>query len=100
MLRWFKSNSAHSNNEYDQDHFTIASFLIYKAIILTRMKYNDVKSSTSIMIKTNFILDVLYKFIKGVSIIKIKPVKLVIKKRGYLKILFQKLFISSYSLIC
>lgn len=46
-----------------------------------------------IKIKGVFNLDVLYKFIKGVRIITIKPAKLVIKNRGYLKILSQKLFI-------
>ena len=62
--------------------------------MLTKTKYKNVRSSTSTIISNNFVFEVLYRFIKGVNIIKIKPVKLVIKKRGYLKMLFQKLFIS------
>ena len=69
-------------------------FVAYKPNILTKIKYNNNTNNKEIKIKGIFNFDVLYKLIKGVSIIKIKPVKLVIKNRGYLKILFQKLFIS------
>ncbi len=57
------------------------------------MRYKSDKNSIKSIIRNNRALDVLYKFIKGVKIIKINPVKLVIKNRGYRKILFQKLFI-------
>ena len=36
---------------------------------------------------------ILNKFLRGVNIIKSKPERLLIKKRGYRKILVQKLFI-------
>ena len=38
---------------------------------------------------------ILNKFLIGVKMIKVNPIKLLIKKRGYRKILFQKLFIKS-----
>jgi hypothetical protein len=38
-------------------------------------------------------LGVLNKFLRGVNIIKIKPIILLIKNRGYLIMLVQKLFI-------
>jgi len=65
----------------------------YKLSILTKTKYRRISNIMKIKIKGVFNLDVLYKFIKGVRIITIKPAKLVIKNRGYLKILSQKLFI-------
>ena len=41
----------------------------------------------------NLNLFTLTRFFKGAKITKIKPAKLLIKKRGYLTILVQKLFI-------
>ena len=46
--------------------------------------------------KTKRNLELLKKPLKGVKIIIIKPVKLLIKKRGYLEIFSQKLFIKNY----
>ena len=62
--------------------------------ILAKIEYRNISNTMRIKIKGIFDLDVLYKLINGVSIIKISPIKLVIKNRGYLKILSQKLFIS------
>ena len=62
--------------------------------ILAKIEYRNISNTMKIKIKGIFALDVLYKLINGVSIINISPIKLVIKNRGYLKILSQKLFIS------
>ena len=48
-------------------------------------------NNTKIRIIRN--LGILNKFRKGVRIIKIKPIKLLIKNRGYLIMFVQKLFI-------
>jgi len=45
-------------------------------------------------IKKNLNFGILNRFRKGVRIIKIKPIKLLTKNRGYLMIFFQKLFIN------
>ena len=45
------------------------------------------------IIKTNLNFGILNKFRKGVRITKIRPIKLLIKKRGYLSMFVQKLFI-------
>ena len=57
--------------------------ILYKKVIINKKK--------RIEIKRNF--GIFNKFVKGVNIIKINPVILLIKNRGYRKILFQKLFI-------
>ena len=49
--------------------------------------------------KTKRNLEVLKKPLKGVKIIIINPLKLLIKKRGYLEIFSQKLFIKNYNLL-
>ncbi len=56
------------------------------------------KDKLTIKIKLNKITNqrnfgVLNKFLKGLNIININPIILLIKKRGYLTILVQKLFI-------
>jgi len=56
------------------------------------------KYKLAIKIKLNKITNqrsfgVLNKFLKGLNIININPIILLIKKRGYLTILVQKLFI-------
>jgi hypothetical protein len=55
----------------------------YKPEIKTRL--NEIKNKRN--------LDVLNKFLKGVNIIIISPIMLLIKNRGYLTMLVQKLFI-------
>ena len=55
----------------------------YKPEINT--KINEIKNKRN--------LDVLNKFLKGVNIIIISPIMLLIKNRGYLTMLVQKLFI-------
>jgi hypothetical protein len=62
--------------------------------ILAKIEYRNISNTMKIKIKGIFARDVLYKLINGVNIINISPIKLVIKNRGYLKILSQKLFIS------
>lgn len=42
---------------------------------------------------------ILNKFLNGAKIIRIKPAKLLIKKRGYRDILFQKSFIEKLELL-
>jgi hypothetical protein len=46
--------------------------------------------------KTKRNLELLNKLLKGVKIMMINPLKLLIKKRGYLEIFSQKLFIKNY----
>ena len=46
--------------------------------------------------KTKRNLELLKKLLKGVKIMMINPLKLLIKKRGYLEIFSQKLFIKNY----
>ena len=55
----------------------------YKPEINT--KINEIKNKRN--------LDVLNKFLKGVNITIISPIMLLIKNRGYLTMLVQKLFI-------
>jgi hypothetical protein len=55
----------------------------YKPEIKTKL--NEIKNKRN--------LDVLNKFLKGVNIIIISPIMLLIKNRGYLTMLVQKLFI-------
>ena len=57
----------------------------YKLIIKT--KVNKIKNQRN--------LGVLNKFLKGVNITNINPIILLIKNRGYLSTLFQKLFIKT-----
>ena len=56
---------------------------MYKLII--KVKLNKIKNQRNLV--------VLNKFLKGVNIININPIILLIKNRGYLTILVQKLFI-------
>jgi len=56
---------------------------MYKPII--KVKLNKIKNQRNLV--------VLNKFLKGVNIININPIILLIKNRGYLTILVQKLFI-------
>ncbi len=62
---------------------TIFRIMKYKLII--KIKLNKITN------QRNF--GVLNKFLKGLNIININPIILLIKKRGYLTILVQKLFI-------
>ena len=57
--------------------------IIYRLIIKIKL--------TKIPNQRNF--GILNKFLKGLNIININPIILLIKKRGYLTILVQKLFI-------
>ena len=68
--------------------------IVYMFSILAKIEYRNISNTMKIKIKGIFARDVLYKLINGVNIINISPIKLVIKNRGYLKILSQKLFIS------
>jgi hypothetical protein len=65
--------------------------------LIVKYKINNPLIINRIKIKRN--LEVLKKLLKGVNIITINPVKLLIKKRGYLKIFSQKLFIKNYNLL-
>lgn len=56
---------------------------MYKPII--KVKLNKIKNQRNLV--------VLNKFLKGVNIININPIILLIKNRGYLMMLVQKLFI-------
>ena len=80
--------------------FLFIKFQIYKPTIFRIIKYK-----LRIKIKLNKIknqrnLGVFNKFLKGVSIIKINPTILLIKNRGYLTILVQKLFIKIIIIKC
>jgi hypothetical protein len=60
--------------------------------------FRIMKDKLTIKIKLNKITNqrnfgILNKFLKGLNIININPIILLIKKRGYLTILVQKLFI-------
>jgi hypothetical protein len=57
------------------------------------MKYKHEIKTKLKKIKNKRNLGVLNKFLKGVNIININPIILLIKNRGYLTILVQKLFI-------
>ena len=52
-----------------------------------KVKLNKIKNQRNLV--------VLNKFLKGVNIININPIILLIKNRGYLTILVQKLFIKT-----
>ena len=54
-----------------------------------------INSTNPIITKTRSFL-ILNKFLNGVKITKIKPAKLLMKKRGYREILFQKSFIKKF----
>ena len=56
-----------------------------KHIVIIKTKLNKIKNKRN--------LGVLNKFLKGVNIIKINPIILLIKNRGYRTTLLQKLFI-------
>jgi hypothetical protein len=58
--------------------------ILYKINI--NIKLNKIKNQRN--------LGILNKFLKGVNIININPIMLLIKNRGYLTILVQKLFIN------
>ena len=60
-------------------------FRITKYKLMIKIKLNKITN------QRNF--GVLNKFLKGLNIININPIILLIKKRGYLTILVQKLFI-------
>ena len=60
-------------------------FRITKYKLIIKIKLNKITN------QRNF--GVLNKFLKGLNIININPIILLIKKRGYLTILVQKLFI-------
>ena len=66
----------------------------YKPVMPIIIRYKVIIIKLIERIKKSLNLGILNKFRKGVRIIKIKPSKLLIKKRGYLIILFQKLFIN------
>ena len=54
---------------------------------MIKVKLNKIKNQRNLV--------VLNKFLKGVNIININPIILLIKNRGYLTILVQKLFIKT-----
>lgn len=56
-------------------------------ILMIKVKLNKIKNQRNLV--------VLNKFLKGVNIININPTILLIKNRGYLIILVQKLFIKT-----
>ena len=60
-------------------------FRIIKYRLIIKTKLNKIKN------QRNF--GVLNKFLKGVNMININPIILLIKNRGYLTMLVQKLFI-------
>lgn len=62
--------------------------------MLVKIKYSNPNVNISPKIKIIRSLGILNKFRKGVIITRIKPIKLLIKNRGYRKIFVQKLFIS------
>ena len=66
----------------------------YKPVILTIIVYIMRTIKLKEKIKKNLNFGILNRFRKGVRIIKIKPIKLLTKNRGYLMIFFQKLFIN------
>ena len=67
---------------------------IYKPIILINILYIIKMLKLIEKIKKSLNLGTLNKFRKGVRMIRIKPIKLLTKNRGYLVIFFQKLFIN------
>ena len=67
---------------------------IYKPVILINILYIIKMIKLIEKIKKSLNLGTLNKFRKGVRIIRIKPIKLLTKNRGYLVIFFQKLFIN------
>lgn len=71
---------------------------MFLAIFYNPTIFRITKYKLTIKIKLNKITNqrnfgVLNKFLKGLNIININPIILLIKKRGYLTILVQKLFI-------
>lgn len=66
---------------------------IYKPIIFLRTLYRPIKNNRRNKIRNIRSFGTLNKFLKGVKITNSKPNRLLIKKRGYLRILVQKLFI-------
>lgn len=76
----------------------LVNIFFYSPTIVRITKYK-----LRIKIKLNKITNqrnfgILNKFLKGLNIININPIILLIKKRGYLTILVQKLFIINNSL--
>ena len=67
---------------------------IYKPVILTIILYIVRIIKLTERIKKSLNLGILNKLRNGVRITKIKPIKLLIKNRGYLIMFFQKLFIN------
>ena len=67
---------------------------IYKPVILTIIVYIRKIIKLIKIIKKSLNLGTLNKFRKGVRIIRIRPIKLLTKNRGYLITFFQKLFIN------
>ena len=65
----------------------------YKAVIFARIKYNKIINPRNERITRIRNFGTLNKFLNGAKIIKIRPIRLLIKKRGYRDILFQKSFI-------
>ena len=64
--------------------------IMYK--LTTKVKLNKIKNQRNLV--------VLNKFLKGVNIININPIILLIKNRGYLITLVQKLFIKIIIIRC
>jgi hypothetical protein len=73
--------------------FPFINFTVYKPTILRIMKYKPEIKTKLKEIKNKRNLGVLNKFLNGVIITNINPIILLIKNRGYLIILVQKLFI-------
>ena len=59
-----------------------SKFNIYKPNIFISIVYNPMKKNIINIIKNIRSLEFLNKFLKGVKIIKINPIKLLIKNRG------------------
>ena len=67
---------------------------IYKPVILISTVYIIRIIKLTEKTKKSLNLGILNKFRKGVRMIRIKPIKLLTKNRGYLTMFFQKLFIN------
>ena len=69
------------------------AIFFYNPTIFRIMKYKLIIKINLNKITNQRNFGVLNKFLKGLNIININPIILLIKKRGYLTILVQKLFI-------
>lgn len=65
----------------------------YNPVIFLIIKKINIQNREKLIIKKNLSFGTLTKFLNGVKIIKINPVKLVIKNLGYRKMFVKKSFI-------